>query len=119
MAQRCGELAELAARHGVPILFVAIPAVEQVDLRLTRFYGEAIGLRWPDDIDVEQPRRRLLGRLERAGLRVVDTTLELRRAQADGERPYGQVDPHLSPEGHAIVARAAEAAILEQLAGGR
>jgi hypothetical protein len=56
------------------------------------------------DIDLDQPNRVMQEQLRSAGIRVVDALPALRHAFAEGVRPYGYVDRHFSPDGHAIVA---------------
>lgn len=67
--------------------------------------GQTDGKRWT----LEQRRRAavaLRGRLERAGIPYLDLFEELRTEVDRGGLPYFRHDPHFSPAGHRIVARA-------------
>jgi hypothetical protein len=116
-ASICAEINAVAARHGVPALFVMIPASFQVDTTILRQYERGFRLKMAD-IDLGQPNRVLGDSLRARGLSVVDATSALRDAFHSGLKPFGQVDRHLSPAGHEAVARLLEPKILELLSPG-
>lgn len=108
------QLHDDAAAAGVPVLFVLVPdrlAVYDADLRR---YAAGFGID-SSAIDLDQPTRLLGERFASRGLRVVDALPAFRDAARRGPRLFGTIDPHLSPEGHevlaAVVAPAAEAAV--------
>jgi SGNH hydrolase-like domain, acetyltransferase AlgX len=94
---------ELAKQHGVPALFVLIPAPFQVDSASMMRQIQGFHLD-PNAIDLEQPNRILGEQLEAQGLDVYDILPEFREADQRGEQLYGSVDPHFSPEGNQLFA---------------
>ncbi len=100
----CAEIAAEARRHGAETLFVLLPGAYHADPELGRAYAAALGLA-PDEIDFEQSSRLLGAELTRQGLRFIDLTAPLRELTAAGTATHGKVDTHLSPAGHAAIAR--------------
>lgn len=106
----------VAASHDTPVLFVLLPAVTQIEEAASRQYLEALEID-PASVDLDQPNRLLVPRLEARGIPFVDTTPALRAAQAAGRGPlYGRVDTHLSPNGHAVVAEAVLPVLIDLVA---
>jgi hypothetical protein len=97
------DIAELTAAHGARSLFVLIPAPFQVDERVFEQYLRGFGID-PDDVDIEQPTRLLSDQLASRGLDFVDALPAFRTAHNNGVRLYGIVDPHLTADGHALLA---------------
>jgi hypothetical protein len=108
------EVADLATARGVPLLVVMLPASYQVDTTIFRQYAEGFRLN-AEHVDLDQPNRIMGERLRRAGVPLVDVLSALREAFAAGARPYGYVDRHFSPEGHAVVARQIEGPVAAAL----
>ena len=101
-AGTCREIADAAARHGLPTLFVLLPTPFQVAPETFREYVAGFGID-TSTVDLDQPTRLLRERLAAAGLWVVDPLPEFRAAAAAGTALYGTVDRHFSPEGHALL----------------
>ncbi len=113
-ADICRDLARAAAARGVPALFVLIPSDIQVDP--DAFAQQVLGFGVDSTtVDLDQPNRRLTEELTERGLRVVDALPAFRAAHAAGRRLYGTVDPHLSPDGHEVLAEVVAAAAGELL----
>jgi len=109
---------EAARSHGVPAVFVIIPTHYQTDGEAFARY--ALGLRIDTSaVDLEQPDRILREKLAARGLRVVDLLEPMRQSRTAGIRPYGSVDYHLSPEGHAVMSRAVAPVLAELLSATR
>jgi hypothetical protein len=99
----CADIAAAAASHGIPAIFVLVPASFQVD-RAT-FYEYLEGFKIDSSlVDVDQPDRLLSEQLQARGLRVLDALPAFRAAAAGGETLDGTVDRHLSPAGHELLA---------------
>lgn len=97
-------LAQACRGAGVPLLVVVIPEkLEVVDGELERIAAGA-GVA-SDRFDREGPRRRVLAALARAEASALDLRPALAAATARGEAVYLRRDRHLSPAGHAIVAK--------------
>lgn len=98
--------------HGVPVVFVLVPADYQVYERRVRDYAESYGI-GREILDMRIPSRELAKRfLTRPDLTLVDL-LDPLRAAADGEADlYGRIDKHLSAAGH----RAAAEILLTRIA---
>jgi hypothetical protein len=97
------DISRTAEGHGVAALFVLVPTKFQVDSADLGSYVEGYSLD-PASFDLEQPNRRLLEEMKTRGLSVLDALPHFRRAFNEGAHPFGRIDHHLSPEGHAIVA---------------
>ena len=112
-AEICAGLA--AEARGVPVLFVLLPAVYQVDRTLFERHVQLLGVD-PDAVDLDQPSRLLLEQLGARKLAALDATPALRAAWRAGARGlYGRVDTHLEPEGHRVVAELLESPLGELL----
>lgn len=111
----CGKLAEEAGRQGVPVLFVLLPGVCEIDREVAESTARAFGAD-PLELDIDQPSRRMSSELGRRGLAVLDATPALRAAHAAGrEDLYGTVDPHFGLAGHEVVAAVLTPRVLEAL----
>jgi len=110
----CRDIRDAAAAHGVPVLFVLVPAPYQVDSgevsqALRQFKIE------PGAVDLEQPNHLLAEAMRRYRLTVLDALPEFRRGENAGARLYGRVDRHLSPQGHDVLERLVEPAVAAAL----
>ena len=113
-AEICRDIREAAAAHGVPVLFVLVPAPYQVDSTdfsqaLREFKIE------PGAVDLEQPNHLLAEEMHRYRLTVLDALPEFRRGANSGARLYGTVDRHLSREGHDVLERLVEPGLAASL----
>jgi hypothetical protein len=97
------DLAQLADAHGVPLVFVLLPSVYQVDTTVARQFAETFGLDRAD-VDLEQPNRLMQDALEARGVRAIDALPVLREAYGRGESLFGAIDQHFSPTGHEALA---------------
>ncbi len=103
-ADVCRRVVDASEDHDVPVTFVLLPGICEVDLEIARITARAVGLE-PRQIDPDQPSRRMSRELESRGLAVLDATPAMRAAHAAGRRDlYGQVDIHLDLGGHQVVA---------------
>lgn len=103
-AEIVAEIRDLAAARGVPMLAVLLPGVYQVDAEAGRRYAQAVGLE-PTDYDLDLPSRLFGQALGAEHVPFLDTLPALRSALAAGRGPlFGQVDTHLAPAGHQVVA---------------
>jgi len=66
-------------------------------------------------VDLEQPERLLTDAMGPYHLDLVDVLAAFRGAASSGNRLYGTVDPHLSPEGHELLARLVEPVVAARL----
>lgn len=101
-AQLCREIADLAAEQGARTLFVLIPTSYQVDSEVFARYVAGFGID-SNKVDLDQPSRLLGHALTAEGLDVIDALPALRSAKSSGEQLYGNIDRHLSPEGHLVL----------------
>ena len=113
-ADVCQRLAAAAARSGVPTLFMLIPSNYQVDPGIATDFLEGFGLD-PNSLDLDQPNRLLGAEMTARGLQFIDLLTPMRAERARGKRLYGRVDAHLSAEGHDVVERRVEGAVLDLL----
>lgn len=114
----CADIAATAKAYGVETLFVLLPGAYHVDPEMGLGYARAVGL-GPDEVDLQQTSRLLGAELTRRDLRWIDLTAPLSELRAAGIETHGRVDTHLSPEGHAAVARQLLEPVLELLPAGR
>jgi hypothetical protein len=105
----------VAAEHGIPALFVLIPAPVQVDSASLMQYVRGFDLD-PRLVDIDQPNRELGGRMDSLGLRTHDLLSEFRAAHVAGAQLYGRVDTHFSPEGNELFAQIVAPMIADLLA---
>lgn len=114
-ADLVAEIVAVADEHGTASVVCLIPGAYQVDPELAAAYAQAIGLS-PADLDPDQPGRLLGKELAEREVSMLDLLPTMRRAASiDGAPLYGVVDTHLSPRGHAVVAAALEAPLLDAL----
>ena len=114
-AEICREIAAEGEALGIPTIFVLIPASYQVDTDIFHQYIRGFGIDTAA-IDIDQPNHLLGAALRERSLHVIDALPALRDAFAAGTRPYGRVDRHFSPEGHATVADLVTSAVATYLA---
>ena len=110
----CRDIAEVAASYGVPVLFVLVPTYYQVDRTKFDRFVRAVGLD-STAVDLVQPNRLLTDALRALDLDVLDPLRALQTAHRNGLKVTGDVDWHLSPDGHAVVARYIEPAVVALL----
>lgn len=108
------DIAALAARRRIPTLFVLIPAPFQVEAGVFARFLRGFGVD-SAQVDLDQPSRLVGERLRARGLPVIDALADFRAAEATGQQLYGNVDRHLSPRGHEVLARIVEPRALELL----
>jgi len=108
------DIRNVAQAHGVPTLFVLIPAPYQVDtaefhrsLRAFRIDSAAV--------DLDQPDRLMGEAMSRHRLDVYDMLSDFRQAARAGARLYGKVDRHPSPAGHDLLERVLEPLVVARL----
>lgn len=112
-AEICRDLAAEARAHGARTVFVLVPAPEQVDTALLSQYRRGFSL---GEVDPDQPTALLGAALHGERLAVVDALPAFRQGFAEGTRIYGNVDRHLTPAGHELLARVIEPALIASLA---
>jgi len=106
---------ELADAQDIPVLYVLLPAVYQVDEAQFAEYQAYFDID-PATTDLDQPNRILTENLEAKDLAVVDLLPVFRQAHDDGIGPlYGQIDRHLTPEGHQLVAEYLQPYLVDML----
>jgi len=113
-ADVCRDIAAAAAARHIPVLFVLVPGNYQVEPAVFQQYLEGFDIE-PATVDLEQPNRLLGATLAPYHLRTLDLLDTLRVEQRKGERLYGRVDVHFSPEGNDVVERILEPTIIEML----
>ena len=108
------DIRNVAKAHGVPTLFVLIPAPYQVDtaefhrsLRAFRIDSAAV--------DLDQPDRLMGEAMSHHHLDVYDMLSDFRQAARTGSRLYGRVDRHPSPAGHDLLERVLEPLVVARL----
>lgn len=114
-ADLCREIAALGEQRGVPTVFVLVPSSYQVHREQFEVFVRGFGLD-STTVDLDQPNRLIGERLRARGLTVVDPLPELRAAAARGEKLFGSVDRHLSPDGHRVMNEAAQPVVAALLA---
>jgi SGNH hydrolase-like domain, acetyltransferase AlgX len=97
------EIAAVAATRGIPTLFVLVPEQFQVDEAQLARYLQGFGID-PAAVDAEQPSRELRQAFMAEGLNVIDALAPMRAEAARGAVLFGNVDHHLSPAGHEVLA---------------
>ncbi|MDH3732320.1 MAG: hypothetical protein OEU54_02255 [Gemmatimonadota bacterium] len=115
-ARLCEDIAALAAEHGSEALFVLVPTSFQVDPAdlMDNVRGFDLDI---DAIDLEQPNRMLSAELTSRGLRFHDVLEGFRARHESGERLFGTVDRHFSPEGNRLFADLVAPRIADALLG--
>ncbi len=110
------ELKGHADAASTPMLVVLVPAQYQVDDDLFASHSQAFGLETAA-LDLDQPNDLLREELRERGISVVDALPAFRQAHDDGVVLYGEVDTHLSPDGHLTLYRLLEDSIAQRMAG--
>lgn len=95
------EIQAEADAHGVPVLFVFIPAHFQVLQGELSRHVNAFSLDTLE-IRIDQPNDLLGDRLRSKGLEILDPLPALRAAADRGKVPYGSVDSHFNEVGHQV-----------------
>ncbi len=102
--EMCARMAEAAAAHNTPVLFILLPADHQVDPAIASAYMQVMGIT-QDQVDLEQPSRLLSAEFAQRSLPLVDLLPKMRAAHTAGEpNLYGKIDTHLAPAGHRLAA---------------
>lgn len=98
----CGRIADAFEARGIPVFFVLIPGVYQVDAnefrRLVRGYGFE-----EKDFDIDQPSAYFAEHMRAAGLEVLDLQSAMRKASRDRVL-YGTIDNHCNADGYRVIA---------------
>lgn len=108
------DIADLAARRRIPTLFVLIPAPFQVDTATFNRFVTGFGVD-AAQVDVDQPSRLIEERLRARHLNVINVLAAFRAANDSGGKLYGDIDRHLTPRGHQVLASLVEPRIRELL----
>ncbi len=109
------EIHEAGAAHRIPVLFVLMPGLLQIDQAEVERYASSFNID-PAEIDVGQPKRLLTTLFEARGLAVVNPTDALSAAHASGVTDlYGYIDTHLGVNGHRTVAAFLKPLLVEAL----
>lgn len=110
------DIAAAAADRGAKTLFVLVPADFQVNEAAFEQYVRGFGID-TSAVDLEQPNHRLADEMTERGLRFIDVLEAFREARRNGPRLYGAVDPHLTPQGHAVLNRIVAPEVATLMAG--
>jgi hypothetical protein len=115
-ADLCRDIAVSARAHGVPTLFVLIPTPFALDSATFDQARRGFGLR-PEDVDLDQPTKKMAAALGARGLDFLDVLPGFRAAAARGSALYGHVDRHLTPAGHVLLTQLVTPALAAALTG--
>jgi hypothetical protein len=95
----CRDIDSVFEAHDVPVLFVLLPAVYQVNEEI--FYEHVTAFNIDiDSVDLEQPNKLLAQAFAANSLELIDPLPYIRERSADGFSLYGSVDRHFSARGH-------------------
>ena len=109
-AEICAQIADVAKKHNVPVLFFIVPTDFQVNQSTFRQYVRGFHID-PSTVDIEQPNRLFGSALKERGLHFIDALPAFREIR--NQRPlYGSVDPHFSAAGHDALERLIEPSVL-------
>jgi hypothetical protein len=109
-ADICAQIADLAKKRHVPILFFLVPTDFQVNQEAFTQYVRGFHID-PSTVEIDQPNRLFGAALRKRGLPFLDALPALR--QALDRRPlYGSVDPHFSAAGHDVLERLIEPSVI-------
>lgn len=108
------DVAREAEAREIPVLFFLIPAhfqviQEDLDRHVRAFRLDTL------NISIDQPNELLATRMRERDLSVLDVTPALRRAAAEGHRPYGVVDTHFNEIGHRVTWEAIQQKVVQLL----
>jgi len=106
-----------ASKYNIPVIYILIPSPYQIDVDQLTWAKESFGIK-DEEIDLAQPSRRLSMEMKARKLNVIDLYEPLRNAYLEKNlRPYGNVDSHLSKDGHKFIANYVLSPILSILMG--
>jgi len=101
---------EEANQHNIPIVFVLIPSVYQIDPSYLDWAQQSFNIH-REEVDVDQPSRHLMEQAQTHQVDMINLVPVFQRAYEDNVVLFGRVDTHLSPEGHQLVVDNIEAHI--------
>ena len=103
-AQILNDIQQYSIDEGIPIIYVLLPAVYEIDADFFSSHG------WQVDMtayDMNQPETRLQEEMSAYGMTVIDMKPFLLKAfEAGNTQLYGTIDAHFAPAGHQVVADA-------------
>ena len=109
-ADICAQIADLAKKQNVPVLFFLVPTDFQVNQNTFRQYVQGFHID-PSTVDIDQPNRLFGSALKERGLTFIDALPAFRAIR--NRRPlYGSVDPHFSAAGHDALERLIEPSVV-------
>ncbi len=104
-----------AQQYNIPVVFVLIPTVYQVDEVMFDWYQTAFDLA-EVNIDLNQPATRLTEELAKQGILLYDSTIALREAYTNNiDDLFGNYDQHLGINGHRVIAEYLQPLLLRML----
>ena len=103
-ANICLAIAEEFQSRNVPVIFVLLPPVFQVNENLFYSYAKFYGIA-RDSTDLEQPNRQLAAEFSARSLTLLDPLNYLREQFSRGAMLYGAIDRHFNASGHQAVAQ--------------
>lgn len=102
-ANICKNISSEFLRYNIPVIFVLIPSVYQVDIITCKRTLNGLNIPY-ESINLEQPNANLKKLMNRLGLEIIDPLKEMRSIDATGNKLYGTVDYHLNRSGYRIMA---------------
>jgi hypothetical protein len=112
-ADICAQIADLAKKQNVPVLFFLVPTDFQVNQSTFRQYVHGFHID-PSTVDIDQPNRLFGAALKERGLHFIDALPAFREIR--NVRPlYGSVDPHFSAAGHNALERLIEPSVVADI----
>ncbi len=102
-AEICSKVQQVFEQHHIPVCFVLLPPIYQVNQDLFTRYAKFYGIQ-PHEADLEQPNRLLAATFANHSLRLIDPLHCLRGRAEQGIKIHGEIDRHLSAAGHEAVA---------------
>jgi hypothetical protein len=109
-ADICAQIADLANKSHVPILFFLVPTDFQVNQKAFRQYVRGFHID-SSTVDIEQPNRLFGSALSKRGLHFIDALPGFRQYRG-GRALYGSVDPHFAAAGHEELERIIEPSVI-------
>ena len=103
-ARILADMQMIATEQSTPILFAQIPVHYQLSPENLIWAQEAFDIT-PEQIDLHQPYTELQRAADQYEVAIINLQTPLQEAMIEGETDlYGQIDPHLSPRGHKVIA---------------